>query len=107
MNKDDRAHLLINRAPDRGNWILLRAVGANGADAIGATIKLRAGTRELTRDVRAAYSYQSSNDLRVHVGLGDVTEVVDVSVIWEDGTREAFGTFEVNQVVPLVRGKGR
>ena len=106
VNKDAPATLLINTAPNRGNWILVRAVGANGADAIGATVTLRAGTRTVTRDVRAAYSYQSSNDPRAHFGLGDVSRVEDVSVTWEDGTRETFGAFYVGSTIELVRGSG-
>ncbi|MEM7306314.1 MAG: CRTAC1 family protein [Planctomycetota bacterium] len=106
VNKDAPAHLLINAAPERGNWILLRVRGASGADAIGATVTLRVGERTVTRDVRAAYSYQASNDPRIHVGLGGATLIEGVSVAWPDGARESYGAFDANAVVVLERGAG-
>ena len=107
VNRDERAHLLHNVAPDRGGSLLLRVVGASGADALGATVTLRVGERTVARDVRAAFSYQASNDPRVHVGLGDVSRAADVVVRWPDGSREAFGGFDAGAVVTLRRGEGR
>lgn len=105
-NKDAPAHLLINQAPSRGNWVLLRVLGESGVDALGARVSLRAGEREVHRDVRAAYSYQASNDPRVHVGLGGVERVEGVTVAWPDGSVESFGGFDAGQVVTLRRGAG-
>jgi hypothetical protein len=106
VSRDAPASLLINAVPGRGHAILLRAVGPSGADALGAHVELKVGERRVVRDVRAAYSYQSSNDPRVHVGLGDATRVEDVTVTWPDGAREAFGAFEAGTVAVLARGAG-
>ena len=106
VNRDGPAHLLINAVPDRGGAVLLRVVNAAGADALGATVRLRVGQRRVTRDVRAAYSYQASNDPRVHVGLGSESRVDEVEVTWLDGTREAFGSFDAGTRAELVRGAG-
>jgi hypothetical protein len=80
---------------------------ANGADALGARVALRVGERRLVFDVRAAYSYQASNDPRVHVALGAARRIDDVVVTWPDGERESFGAFEVGKAVALRRGTGR
>ncbi len=107
VNRDERAHLLRNVAPARGSAVLLRAVGPSGADALGATLTLDVGKRRITRDVRAAFSYQASNDPRVHVGLGNATRVDNVVVRWPDGAREGFGGFDAGGVVTLRRGEGQ
>ncbi|MHC4107630.1 MAG: ASPIC/UnbV domain-containing protein, partial [Planctomycetota bacterium] len=106
VNRDERAYLLLNTAPRRGHWICFRVLDAHGRDAYGATLRFRTNGRQLTRDVRAAYSYQASNDPRVHVGLGATSRVEGVVVQWVDGSREAFGDFGADQVVTLERGGG-
>ena len=47
----------------------------------------------------------SSNDIRLHFGLGDASIVQNVKVRWADGIEEDFGTFKVNQQVKLEKGK--
>ncbi len=106
VNRDERAHLLLNTAPRRGHWISFRVLDDNGRDAFGATLRFRMNDRQITRDVRAAYSYQASNDPRIHVGLGEASQVEGVVVQWVDGTREAFGDFPADQFVTLKRGGG-
>ncbi|MCZ6597692.1 MAG: CRTAC1 family protein [Planctomycetota bacterium] len=106
VNRDGRAHLLLNIAPDRGRWILFRVVDEHGSDALGATLTIQAGDRSIRREVKSAYSYCAANDPRVHVGLGTVSEVTGVTVRWVDGSREAFGNFPAGRVAKLVRGAG-
>ncbi len=103
-NRDERAHLLRNIAPRRGHWIFFRVLDEHGRDAYGATLRLHVNGRQITRDVRAAYSYQASNDPRVHVGLGETSQVEGVVVQWVDGSRQAFGDFAADQIVTLRRG---
>ena len=100
--KDDRVsrkHLQIRyeEADGADRYVLLDMSSANGTFVNG---------RQITRDVRAAYSYQASNDPRVHVGLGEASQVEGVVVQWVDGTREAFGDFPADQFVTLKRGGG-
>jgi len=106
VNRDGPAYLLRNVHPRRGHWVGFRVLDANGADALGATVRLRAGDRTVVRDVRAAYGYCASHDPRVHVGLGPAAEVADVTVTWPDGRREGFGSFEAGSWVELRRGRG-
>ena len=104
VNRDERAHLLRNIAPRRGHWILFRVLDEHGRDAYGATLRLHVNDRQITRDVRAAYSYQASNDPRIHVGLGEASQVEGVVVQWIDGSHQAFGDFAADQIVTLRRG---
>ncbi len=106
VNRDGPAHLLINAVESRGHWLLLRVLGDNGADAIGARVTMQVGERTVTRDVRTAYSYLAANDPRIHIGLGDRDLARNVTVRWPDGTTEAFGDLKADQIATLRRGRG-
>ncbi len=106
VNRDARAYVLRNVAPDRGHWIALRVIDEHGRDAFGATVRMILADRRIARDVRAAYSYFASNDPRVHLGLGEATSVTDVTITWTDGTTESFGDLSADQFTTLKRGEG-
>jgi len=106
VNRDGPAHLLLNRAPQRGNWLMLRVREKSGADALNATLTLALGARTLRRDVLTAFGYLASHDPRVHVGLGTARAVDAVLVRWVDGTSERFGPLEAGRVHELRRGQG-
>ena len=105
-NRDAAPYLLRNVAPNRGHWLSLRVLERSGRDAIGAVLSIAAGAKKLRRDVRTGYSYLAANDPRVHVGLGDLTNVDSIIVRWIDGTRERFGPFEADRIVEIRRGRG-
>ena len=106
VNRDGPAYLLRNRVGHRANWIMFRLVAANGSDAIGATVTMAAGDRHIIRSVRTGYSYLAANDPRVHVGLGDATDVSNVTVRWPDGEVERFGDLAAGEIHTLRRGEG-
>src|SRR5205807_3748111 len=63
--------LLVNQIRTPNHWIAIRTVGAkSNRDGIGARIQVKAGSRILVDEVRSGSSYISSNDMRVHFGLG-------------------------------------
>jgi enediyne biosynthesis protein E4 len=101
VNRDAAAHLLLNVVPQRGNWIAFRVLDEHGRDALGAELTVTIGDRNVRRHVRAGYSYLSSNDPRVHVGLGADARVASVVVRWPTGERETFGPFDAGRVVIL------
>jgi hypothetical protein len=107
VNRDAAAHLLVNRVASRGAWLRLAVREASGRPALGATVLFELGGRRQRREVSAAYSYLSSNDPRVHVGLGSAAEVHDVVVRWVDGKEEAFGTLAAGREHELRRSAGR
>ena len=106
VNRDAAPYLLLNRAPHRGNWIRFRVLTEHDRDAHAATVSATVGTRRLHRDVQPAASYLSSNDPRVHFGLGEATGVTDVTVSWPGGSRESFGDFAAGRDIELRKGEG-
>ncbi|HEX6886218.1 MAG TPA: CRTAC1 family protein [Planctomycetota bacterium] len=106
VNRDGPAHLLLNRRPGRGSWVLLAVRESSGRDALGATLELALPSGPERREVASASSYLASSDPRVHVGLGAARELARVTVRWVDGVREVFGPLAAERVHELRRGQG-
>ncbi len=106
VNRDAAPYLLMNRAPNRGNWVRFRVRLASGRDAHGAMVAAEFGGKRLTRAVRPEGSYLASSDPRVHFGLGDTASVQDAKVLWPSGAAETFGGFEAGATHDLREGAG-
>jgi hypothetical protein len=101
-----RARLYRNVVPNRGHWLMVRAVDpALKRDAVGAEIVVRAGERRWVRWINPGSSYQCSNDQRAHFGLGTATRVDTVRVRWPDGKEETFPGGDVDRQVILNKGE--
>jgi hypothetical protein len=102
------ARILLNQAPNRGHWLTVRAIDPKlKRDAYGAVITLRAEGRSHVRHVLAAFSYQCSNDPRVHFGLGGAERFESIHVRWPDGHEESFPGGAANRPMILNKGDGK
>jgi hypothetical protein len=106
VNRDAPAYLLINRVPNRGGFLRVRVILESGADALGATVWARFGGHRVSREVRAAYSYQASNDPVAHFGLGSAAKVDGLEVLWPDGRRRCLGEQAANRLVTVGPSSG-
>ena len=80
---------LLHNAGEPQPWLGLRLRGRRGnRDALGARVRLHAGGRVQTREVRRAVGYLSQSDPRLLFGLGDGTGVDSVVVRWPGGRRQ-------------------
>jgi hypothetical protein len=95
-------------APDH-HWLGFRLVDPRwgGRDAYGAEVTVEARGRRWWRLVQPAFSYASSNDPRVHFGLGAVDSTEQILVRWPDGALENFPGGPVDRYVVIRRGDGR
>jgi hypothetical protein len=101
------AKVYRNIAEPRGRWLTIRVVDTKGnRDALGAEVRIHAGERRWLRLVQPACSYLSSSDDRVHLGLGNATNVQRIEVTWPDGGREVFAGGDVDRHLVLRRGDG-
>jgi hypothetical protein len=58
------------------------------------------------QDVLASGSYISSNDRRLHFGLGDATDSGTVEIHWPSGTKETIKLPAVDRIYTITEGKG-
>jgi hypothetical protein len=106
-NIDGPARIHENVGPGTGHWVQFRVIEPElRRDAFGARVVVRAGGRRRCRIVGSASSYATSVVRPVHFGLGEVSTLDEVEVVWPGGERELFGVPEVDRVVTLARGAG-
>jgi hypothetical protein len=58
------------------------------------------------QDVLASGSYISSNDRRLHFGLGDATDAGSLEIHWPSGERETIKLPEVDRIYTVTEGNG-
>jgi len=107
-NLSEMPLLLVNEAANKNHWLGLRLTGTvSNRDAIGARVTLHGSKRAWVDEVRSGSSYSSSNDLRLHFGLGAETKLAGIEVRWPNGAREQFAVPGIDRIVELTEGKGK
>jgi len=94
INRDAPANLYRNLASAGGHWVRLNVLNEAGMPAVGALVSGGLGDRTITRPVRRTYSYMSSNEPTVHIGLGAADALDRVEVTWPDGSVTTHGRLE-------------
>ncbi len=107
-NLSDKPMLLVNLAKNQNHWLGLHLIGTtSNRDAIGARATLTSVKRLWVDEVRSGSSYNSSNDLRLHFGLGRETHLTTLKVRWPSGVTETFNPpVSVDRMLNLVEGTG-
>ena len=109
-NNGQTPDLLRNDGGHSGSSMLVRvlAAGGNGKanrDAIGAVIRLTAGSRTQVREIRAGSSYLAQNDVRAHFGLGGATRADRIEVLWPSGRTEVLLTWPRTRSSPSAKAE--
>ncbi len=107
MNVNEPPTLLRNDAPSGNHWIKLRLEGArSNRSAIGARVVVRYAGKVQVQEVLSGCSFCSSNDPRLHFGLGAAT-TADIEVRWPSGLVERVHGAAANQLLTLREGGGQ
>jgi hypothetical protein len=103
------AQLFRNVAPRHGHWLTVRALdpARGNRDAIGAEIWVEGQGQRWWRIIQPSSSYLVSHDPRAHFGLGSLTQIDTVRVLWPDGTEERFAGGAVDRHLILRQGAGQ
>jgi len=100
--------LLRNVNDDTNHWVGIKLAGGpkSPSDAVGATIYLTAGGMRQRGDVMSGGSFESSNDQRIHFGLGSASKVDGVEIRWTSGFVEHVSLPSVDRYFVIEEGKG-
>ncbi|MBM3458988.1 MAG: CRTAC1 family protein [Armatimonadetes bacterium] len=99
--------LLIQPGRPRNHWLSVRLEGrTRNRSAIGAVVRVRAGSWDQIRMVRCGSSYLSQSDLALTFGLGGTPRVEELEVRWPSGSVEQFGAPQADQHLRLIEGRG-
>lgn len=100
--------LLRNVSADTNHWVELQLIGGpkGPKDAVGATAYLTADGMRQRGDVMSGGSYESSNDQRLHFGLGQARSAGNVEIHWPSGMVEHVELPGIDRIFTIEEGKG-
>lgn len=102
------AALVTNRTPQHGHFFTLRLAGTRcSRDAVGALVRVTAGTQSWTQQVLAGDGYQASNERQLHFGLGPATRVDEVVIRWPGGAELRQLALPADSVWTAIEGHTR
>jgi hypothetical protein len=88
-NQNEPPSLLRDAATSGNHWIGLKLEGVKAnRSAIGARVRVTAGSLVQMDEVRSGGSYLSQSDLRLHFGLGAAAKVDKIEIIWPGGAKQ-------------------
>jgi hypothetical protein len=106
VNLNEPPSLLRNDLKGNQNWLKVKLEGVkSNRSAIGARVLVRYGGKVQAQAVVSQSSFYSSNDPRLHFGLG-ASKIADVEVHWPNGLVEQFPGIKANQWLKLREGSG-
>lgn len=96
------ACLLENLSARQGAWLAVKLVGtSSNRDAVGTRLTLVTTRSQQSRQVSSGDSYLSHSDRRVHFGIPEAEETVQLTIDWPDGRRQTVSRPPSNQVLTL------
>ena len=99
---DEGPTLLMNQTAAGNHWLTVRLAGTgSNRYGVGARVEVSANSLKQTREVKAGASYGSSNDPRVHFGIGRSTAVKEVRVVWPSGKVSKLVDVAADRVVTI------
>jgi hypothetical protein len=97
------APVLLKNQAGRGNrWLTIALRGrSSNRFGLGARVGVRTPAGVRVYEVNNAASYQSANDIRLHVGLGPATTVSRLDVVWPGGRTQTLTSVATNRTLTI------
>ncbi|MBF0286525.1 MAG: VCBS repeat-containing protein [SAR324 cluster bacterium] len=100
-HNNDLGQLLINETKPQ-HWLGIVLENSTGnRDAIGAKVWLKTPESRQFQTVHRGEGYLSSNDPRIHFGLGLETQIDQITVQWPDGIQTNYTEIPVDHYVTI------
>jgi enediyne biosynthesis protein E4 len=101
-NQNETPSLLRDAATSGNHWIGLKLEGVKAnRSAIGARVRVTAGSLVQMDEVRSGGSYLSQSDLRLHFGLGAQSKVDKIEITWPGGAKQVEKDLRSNQILTI------
>jgi enediyne biosynthesis protein E4 len=99
--------LFINESKNSNHRVLFHLIGTkSNRAAIGARVTVSTSAMKQIAEVCGGGSYLSSNDQRLHFGLGSDTTMQKVEIEWPSGAREELQKVAGDAIYTIVEGAG-
>jgi enediyne biosynthesis protein E4 len=107
LNEDGPPTLLLNCTPTTNHAVLIGVTGTkSNKSGIGARITVKTGGLTQFNEVRGGGSYLSTNDPRLHFGLGTATKIDSIEIAWPSGKKESFNNLPADFIYTFIEGQG-
>lgn len=102
VNLEDRGVLLRNNKGNQNNWVLINLIGnTSNRDGVGSRISISYGGKTQYAQKESSSGYISTNDHRLHFGLGDATTIDTIEINWPSGKVQHLTNIEANQIIDV------
>lgn len=99
--------IFLNTTQNSNHRALFQLIGTqSNRSAIGARVRVKTATMIQIDEVRGGGSYLSSNDQRLHFGLGQDAVMQTVSIEWPSGQNEELKNLQADKIYTIEEGKG-
>jgi hypothetical protein len=99
--------LLRNDGGNANHWLEILLIGTkSNRDGVGARVQVSAGELVLYDQRKGGMSYQSTQDPRLHFGLGSHTNVDAVEILWPSGMVTKLADLKSDQIIAVKEGEG-
>jgi len=106
-NNGQAPQLLRNDSRNANHWLEILLIGSkSNRDGVGARVKVTAGNLVQHDQRKGGMSYQSSQDPRLHFGLGQHAQVDAVEILWPSGMMTKLRDLESDQIIAVKEGVG-
>jgi hypothetical protein len=105
-NNGSENRLYKNNAGNSNKWVIIKMQGTNSnRSAIGARVKVKAGSLNMIREVSGGSGGKGQNSLPVEFGLGSASIIDSIIVRWPSGLVQRFAGVSPNAIYSLTEGQ--
>ncbi len=104
-NIGQKASLVTNACQTVGHYLNIRLVGTRSPrEPLGALVTVRTKSGSASKQLVGGSGYQAANEKLLQFGLGQASEVEQVTIKWPDGSTQQFGPLPADATVRIVEG---
>jgi hypothetical protein len=91
--------IFLNETKNSNHRVLLKLIGTkSNRGAIGARVRVITSKITQIDEVRAGGSYNSTNETRLHFGLGNEGTINKLEVFWPSGIKQEFSEVQADAI---------
>jgi hypothetical protein len=106
FNADAPPSVFLNETRNSNHRVLFRLIGTkSNRGAIGARVRVTTSKMTQIDEIRAGGSYNSTNDTRLHFGLGSEATISKIEVLWPSGVRQEFIDIQADAIYEIKEGE--
>jgi enediyne biosynthesis protein E4 len=99
--------IFLNDTRNTNHRVLFKLVGTKSSrEAVGARVTVTTTKMKQIDEVRAGGSYLSTNDSRLHFGLGPDASIKEIEIEWPSGQKQKLTNIPADAIYTIEEGKG-